>query len=176
MIKREGKKYNSFEEMIAELNAEYDALPWWRKALDAIQYILKEIWGIISPKVNIRRLRFLWQRLTRGFDDSVTWDLDGIFVKFILPRLKRFREIEKLGVPGKLCYLSPEDENKLTETENDFYYSKVHAQWNEILDKMILAFELIEKDELSIENYEEQNKKIEEGLNLFVQYFRDLWW
>jgi len=38
------------------------------------------------------------QRLKRGFDDSETWNLDYVFVNFMLPRLKRYYEIAKEAI------------------------------------------------------------------------------
>ena len=125
---------------------------------------------------------------------SELWDLDYTFADFILPRLKAFKK-NTISVPAQL-----------SETE-----------WNDILDKMILAFEYIitedswwiddprydyidychlshslTKDGLRQVNIteEERGKKIkeayfreekrrraviEEGLELFAHYFRDLW-
>lgn len=40
-----------------------------------------------------RKVRFFFQRLKRGFDDSDTWDLYDTFYRWLLPRLKRFSEI-----------------------------------------------------------------------------------
>ena len=40
-----------------------------------------------------RKVRFFFQRLIRGFDDSDTWDLEDVFYRWLLPRLKRFSEI-----------------------------------------------------------------------------------
>lgn len=37
--------------------------------------------------MNIKRImKFFYQRITRGWDDSETWDLDTEFYKWIYPR------------------------------------------------------------------------------------------
>lgn len=124
------------------------------------------------------------------------WCLDYTIAEFVLPRLKKFKK-DNNGYPG---ILSGEDE------------------WDEILDKMILAFDYIIHDDdwwmfnlkydytsgLKFEevgrengfirthivkedwvdeieqNYhieaKRRNDVIEEGLELFVKYFRNLWW
>lgn len=87
----------------------------------------------------------------RGFSDAETWSLDYCVAAFTLPRLKRFREIT-VGTPS--CFDSPE-------------------KWHEVLDKMIVAFELIVK-EFDGED-EVDSDKINEGLDLFREYFRALW-
>jgi len=49
-------------------------------------------------------------------------------------------------------------------------------EWNIIIDKMILAFELTTRDNgLRFWN-EEEMQWIDEGLDLFRKYFMDLWW
>ena len=40
-----------------------------------------------------RRIKFFFQRLFRGWDNSETWDLEYSFHKWLLPRLKKFREL-----------------------------------------------------------------------------------
>ncbi len=40
-----------------------------------------------------RSIRLLCQRLTRGWDDSETWNLDWEFQRWIYPRLLRFNEL-----------------------------------------------------------------------------------
>lgn len=88
------------------------------------------------------------QRLQRGFDDSETWSLDSTISRFIEPRLRAFREIRG-GYPGNMT----------------------SEEWDGILDKMILAFELINKDKTH-----EYEKEVNEGLDLFRKHFFGLWW
>lgn len=99
-----------------------------------------------------RESEYSKQRLERGFDDSETWSLDGTISSFILPRLKRFKEV-KAGFPAKF---------------------KNEDEWDLILDKMIDAFQLM-KDEFSYSG-DEENNRIEEGLDFFREYFHTLWW
>lgn len=91
---------------------------------------------------------FKQQRCENGFDDSETWSLDCTISKFIEPRLKRFKEI-KAGYPSNL----------------------LEEEWDMILDKIIYAFECINKD-----NIFDNEKQVSEGLNLFRKHFFDLWW
>ena len=113
------------------------------------------------------------QRIERGFDDTETWNLDSTMAKFILPRLKRFKELHN-GYPANL-----------TPEQYDLY-----------LDKMIYAFEQLSDEDASMDELEnvfgEDNFKIgdssyagaernrdvtvEEGLQLFAEYFQSLWW
>jgi hypothetical protein len=97
---------------------------------------------------------FKQQRIERGWDDSDTWSLDHKIAEFVLPRLKRFKELNN-GYPCR-------EENMTFEL------------WNDILDSIIYSFEII------INEFEEKNDvdwvAVEIGLNNFGKYFRDLWW
>ena len=99
-----------------------------------------------------REVEYSEQRKIRGFDDSETWSLTDTICRFIIPRLKRFKEVR--GTPSQL---SEED-------------------WNIILDKMILAFELTTRENGIRIWSEEESKQIDEGLNLFREWFMALWW
>lgn len=98
------------------------------------------------PRKLVRKVKYFWQRRTRGFDDSDTFSLDWTIAQFIVPRLKRFKEID--------VAVRVED-----------------PEWNASLDKMIKAFE-IEPWCISPEDAKIQD----EGLELFALHFRRLWW
>lgn len=108
-------------------------------------------WLLYSDKK--RSVRFLYQRLTRGWDDSDTWSLDQPLAKLIAPRLRRFREIYN-GHP-----------TDLTE-----------AEWNARLDKMIAAFEWYASDDRWGPNEFENLEKHQEGIDLFAKHYMQLWW
>ena len=102
-----------------------------------------------------RAPEFAEQRRTRGFDDSELWSLDSTIAAFILPRLRRFKEIAH-GHPGQI---TPEE-------------------WDGILDKMILAFERVAGQfELGATRDQERqySEEIEEGMKLFAEWFSSLW-
>jgi len=97
----------------------------------------------------------------RGFSDSETWCLCAVVAEFILPRLKKFREI----TIAHLADCSMEE-------------------WQEKIDKMIFAFEWTIKDIDMTEDYlslsaEEKDinwTKHKEGIDLFAEHFMGLWW
>lgn len=96
-----------------------------------------------------RFLKHLYQRIIRGWDDSETWSLDHSLAKLILPRLKRFKELQD-GHPSDLS----------------------EKEWDEIIDKMIFAFEWYSDDPWC----KEVPKEVNEGIELFSKWYRDLWW
>lgn len=109
------------------------------------------------------RIEYKRQRLERGFDDTELWNLDYTFAKFVLPRLKRFKEVNQ-GYPSSITY----------------------EVWDEYLDKMIYAFENIDYDDKSYDGVEWYNMpqeardavvdKVNEGLDLFRKHYFSLWW
>ena len=124
---------------------------------------LQSQWSVKKPlyieKKDKRYERYLKQLKSNGFSDTETWSLYSVMAEFLLPRLIRFKEIN-CGYP-------------LSLTEK---------QWDEILDKMIFAFqwsiaeESDKYDKVAEETIKANQKKCEEGLKLFSEYFRHLWW
>ena len=102
--------------------------------------------------------KFRWQSLTRGWNDSETWNLDHTIAEFSLPRLKRFKETT-ISHPGHLG----------------------EEGWNEVLDKMIFAMQAIidewefTEEEMTMDERREHWAKVQEGCELFGKWFRDLW-
>ena len=96
-------------------------------------------------------LRSFFQRLTKGYAEKECWDLFYYNARWLVPRLKRLREI-KHGPPAQLT----------------------EQKWDNILAKMILAFELIARNE-----EEEPDGTIKpavaEGLRLFAKWYLALW-
>ncbi len=114
--------------------------------------------------------------IAQTIDVEELYDLDVTIARFILPRLMMFKE--RCEYPRRM---------KLT-----------HEQWNEVLDKMIFAFERIacqteedtpeykayikaiwnnEEDLVDLKrNAKASLKPISEGLSLFHKYYRNLWW
>lgn len=99
-----------------------------------------------------REEKYVKQRIERGFDDSETWSLRDTFAKFIIPRLKRFKELNN-GYPPEMTA----------------------EEWNSRLDKMIAAFEYVGKAD-EITPTQEEHESFKEGINLFTEYYFDLWW
>jgi len=108
----------------------------------------------LTEKEDDREKKYSKQRIERGFDDSETWCLASTITRFILPRLKRFKDIT-IAYPGEI------------ETPED---------WNNIVEKMIVAFELVLSDDASWMWSEEEKKQFEEGMDLFKKWYLGLWW
>lgn len=99
--------------------------------------------------------------------DSELWNFDVTICDWIVPRLKRFKQIN-CACPGKAPMDTPE-------------------AWDEALDKMIRGFELLRDDLVdkyyyvgcSLDNVmakaERDRIEAKEGLQLFVDWFESLW-
>lgn len=106
-----------------------------------------------DPYLIRRSIRLAVQRFRRGWDDSETWSLDYTTACFMLPRLRRFREIRK-SYP-----------NGLTSEE-----------WDAILDEMIFAMNYIVRCENEWVSYDQDEaERVQKGLELFGEHFRNLW-
>jgi hypothetical protein len=119
-----------------------------------IKYIdVPNICFSLTEKYDDREKLYSTQRIERGFDDSETWSLTDTICHFITPRLQRFKECANY-IPSNIT----------------------KEEWNEILDKMLLSFNLISRDNGSRIWSDEESKQINEGLDLFREWFMELWW
>ena len=80
------------------------------------------------------------------------WNTDNTLAQLIVPRLQAFKVLDKHGGPS------------------DF---KDMHEWNNAIQKMIDAFELMKYAGATHTGDEEQI--IEQGLDMFRKYFRSLW-
>jgi len=116
---------------------------------------LQSKWRLKAPmfvKPADKRYKIYKNQLkNNGFSDTETWNFDHVIAAFILPRLKRFREVNN-GYPPELG----------------------EKRWNKVLDKMIMGFELHVKDKMSCSDLEWDN--IQEAWNLLAKNFNHLWW
>lgn len=101
----------------------------------------------------MRSVRFLYQRLTRGWDDSQLWNLDVTISEYVLPRLKEYRKLySDSGIPSGI---------------------KTTKEWQEKIDAMISAFEIVLKNEGRFN--EKERIIVENGLTAFAEHFTSLW-
>jgi hypothetical protein len=79
------------------------------------------------------------------------WNTENTIAAFIAPRLRAFKSLEKHGFPSDL---------------------NSEGQWNSAIQKMTDAFEILSHPSTQSN---EDDPIIEEGLDLFRKYYRDLW-
>lgn len=122
------------------------------------EHKLTSRWSLKEPlyieKSDKKYDEYVNQIKKNGFSDTETWALDSVISEFILPRLKRFKEINN-GFPVDL---TPE-------------------KWDEILDDMIFAFEWSNsRDDFKINHGSESYERYKKGIRLFAEYYLELWW
>jgi len=112
-----------------------------------------------------------------GYIDNIeVSNLDMVITQFVLPRLKIFRKNLNSSP------LLPNREKKFEAIISKDSYQEMELEWKRIIDKMILAFEYYNQDNIFPENendlYEEAQQRkiiIQEGFELFGKYLPYLW-
>lgn len=110
-------------------------------------------------------IRYSWQRRWRGFDDRDLWSLDYTIIKFVYPRLKRFRDqAPQVSTPMHPTQVDEQGDPRSIETE----------EWREILDEMLVGFQLaVEADCYPLTG--DDHKKLEHSMDVFREWFFALW-
>ena len=149
-------------------------------------------------------LRRIWQNLTRGWNDSDIWNLDHTIAIFVIPRLKKLKE-KTNGYPGSLEINESDYEEGMIQWKQildkmiyafegiAFRLDKIEiksagGKLEIVNDKSSDKYSTLEyvgtKEQKELhEQYmnkykkdsEEEQKKIEEGLQLFTKHFQSLW-
>lgn len=100
-----------------------------------------------------RSVRFWWQRRTRGWDDTVTWNLDQQIAALLGPRLRRFRELN-----------------------NGFPYGTTYESWNTELDEMCWAADWYAENAYEFDVDPKDYERAIRGLKNVMERLRELWW
>lgn len=116
-----------------------------------------------------RRIKFGFQRMFRGYDDSAYWGLSDYIGDIALPVLRTYKE-NGHGTP----YTGDDEKGEATFDEDI---------WQQELTKMIVAFEWMKEDndcsdkymKMCEDNMEELIKIQQEGFESFGKYFKALW-
>lgn len=124
-----------------------------------------------NRKINIR------------IDAYDTWSMDHTLALLVVPMLRQLRE-QQHGIPGMF---SPSHSNEINQLQFPFMdedyddaFARGVARWEATMDKMIWSFEQIIDDNMSApEGYagsdQDYHRAIQEGLDLFAKYYRNLW-
>jgi len=114
------------------------------------------------------------KEIDKGINELVTnyflWQEYGI-VDWLLPRLKRFREMTN-GYPTIIPISMRYKDLKLDDKKEQELTEMGFKQWKQILDKMILALELLNEEFYYCDPVKLRN--VRKGLQYFRKYFRAL--
>lgn len=100
--------------------------------------------------------RYKKQRDERGFDDTETWHLDKSLTLFLIPRLKRFIELNNGFPSGQTEKSFNEKLNFILKSFEEYYYN--------------------ENDEVSLELEKERLSNAKKAAALLGEIWFDLWW
>jgi hypothetical protein len=148
------------------------------KVLTPITQAIKKVLDIVHPEISYVKI-----------DKHDTWNMDTTLACIILPMLIQFKA-NKMGVPSEFTVTGGEGFNP--QQHFDFYntsqeyHDKAGLDWDTVLDKMIFAFEHIADDGWESKYYSDTfscdhaalnkvHEQIQEGLELFGKYYRNLW-
>jgi len=142
--------------------SENKSKPTQKKSKDYLQLSIKpeglnnicfSVSDDVYEKDLVKKEQYRQQRFERGFDDTETWHMDRTMALFIIPRLKRFIEVNN-GIP-------------IGETEESY---------DEKLRFIIQAFENYYVSDKYFNSVDiEERKKLTDDVKLAVEYLSKLW-
>lgn len=119
-------------------------------------------------------VRYAWDRVFKGYDCRVAWSIDHYLNKMIPLWVEEIREYS--GIPMQIFRSDDYDEKGYVKKEAE---ERAKKEWNEILNKIIAGFQANQKMmDIMIktkEEYKEQEKIWQEGMQLFIKYYNSLW-
>jgi hypothetical protein len=134
-------------------------MPFWYRIVD----VYKSVAWFIK--------RDIPHRIKHGCSEKDIWNLDYTIAKFVLPRLKALKawHTKYPSCPSEFVHKNDDDRG--------------FKEWMKVMDKMILAFQLVmeETEDSEFLLYARskmgriRTKQYEEGMKLFEKYFMDLW-
>lgn len=125
-----------------------------------------------------RKIRFFFQKLIRGFDDSDTWDLEEAFYRWLLPRLKRFSEITSAYPMRCKSFGEWKKELEKRVKQLDMIVNVDDMDFNEYkyIPKVTLKKWLKEGTSKSVLNMSAKSYCIEDFNKWFSKNITELWW
>ncbi|MFA6270914.1 MAG: hypothetical protein WC657_06950, partial [Candidatus Paceibacterota bacterium] len=114
-------------------------------------------------RTRLRPIKHAWQRVTRGWDDSVLWSLDCYLAERMMEWLPLMKD-HPSGLP-MWCFDRPGD-------NSDASWAQARAKWGAIVDQMIdgwkAANEIIDFDYPV--SYEDSHARYHAGMEVFVEH------
>ena len=127
---------------------------------------------LIIIKGCINEVRWAWQRIFRGWDDRVVWGIDTYLAEMIPQWMRKLKE-DKHGFPALMF-----GDNNWNKFSNDHFFPGTEEtavrRYELILDTIIEGFETYAKAE-RYRRTPEDDRKIDNAMKFFVEYFPTFW-
>lgn len=114
----------------------------------------------------IREVKFGFQRMFRGYDDTAYWGLNTYLARMLVPIMK--------------WYGDNDPHMMIKDADKEEYYTQ--EEQRQIYNHIITAFEEILYDDISIQleedfkiNSEHRQARIKRGLELFAKHYQGFW-
>jgi len=120
---------------------------------EAINNICFSVADEIYEKDLVKKEQYRQQRFEHGFDDTETWHMDRTMALFIIPRLKRFLEVNN-GIPNDETEESYDEKIRFIISAFENYY---------VSDKYFNSVDI------------EERKKLTDDVRQAVEYLSKLW-
>jgi hypothetical protein len=120
---------------------------------EAINNICFSVADEIYEKDLVKKEQYRQQRFEHGFDDTETWHMDRTMALFIIPRLKRFLEVNN-GIPNGETEESYDEKIRFIISAFENYY---------VSDKYFNSVDI------------EERKKLTDDVRQAVEYLSKLW-
>jgi hypothetical protein len=177
----------NYEEEMAKIEADLakkNFRNWFDKHFDFCHFPYRPSYLITHPWVWIDNawdeVRYAWQRVFRGWDDTVCWSIDGYLADMIPQWMRRMQKVAH----GWTMDLYTDEEIEIISNGGQVSEEREKAlfqEWKNILEEIAVGFEAYrETDEneytsIWYKGQEERLAKFEKGFDLFRKYFRNLW-
>lgn len=161
-----GKMFDNTEDFLADLSK------FPKNILIPLSIFFKrarnKIWDIKTS------IRHAWQRLLRGWDDSVVWSIDYYLAKMLPIWLKELKRKSR-GAP-----ISYFPQNKLMEDMTDDDNNMARKKWFADLDIIIAGFTAYKRiQDMDYDMVGEEDRLLAEfntGMRKLAEIFETLWW
>ena len=114
------------------------------------------------------KVKWAYQRLTRGWDDRAVWDMDYYLAELIPQLVKELKE-KGQGFPSEM--IPGDASGEITEEMEKAGREK----WGGILDSIIEGFEEYNQVRNCVMHPDYKMVKFEKGFKLFKKHFSSLW-
>jgi len=115
----------------------------------------------------VHRTRLAWQRLVRGHDDAMLWNLNYTLAKLTVDGVRALRKW-KHGYPAEFC--DPEESGGFEGAIGGGWEA-----WDDVLRRIEEGFQAwIDEDGHFFET-PEQEKKFKDAMELYAKWFGALW-